>query len=304
MLNAILKGTSGRAPDHLFRRGIGYGVAAIAVLLLAPLAAWTAAGPRVDYSSGRVTIVAEEATLSSVAEQLSKSAGISVYLDRSEEARKVSVDVQAASFEKAMRNLARPLSFAIVSDPDGTVREIRIFRNAGLKESEYRVFAATRPDGVRPLPLPGIAASLPPSARPISSAAGAAASLRPSQPSTIVSPVSEPTGALAGPSRLLTGERALQASIWAAKQMTEAEQVRQNRQVIDDQAQSRNQPTSPGAQKEPTPLPQTSPGILAGQQSQQFSSLAYQQHTVQQTGFNSSVYYQQLIMRQNLRRGQ
>ena len=290
---------------------ISYAVIIVASLLFSPLAAWSAADTRVEFSSGRISVLAEDVTLSSVAAQLSKTAGVSVYLDRSEEARKVSVNVQGASFEKALKSLVYPLNFAIVSDQNGTVTELRIFRNTGLKDSEYHLFAAASPAEVKPVSLPARTAT--------------AAKITGSTPSTLASRSSAPSpstsrsaGALAGPSRLLTGEKAFQANIWATAQMMEAEQVRQNMQVKADQAEMQarelasitaiTQMSGPDSQQANTP-PQTGPGVLAAQQSQQSSASAYQQYASQQSGFNSSVYYQQWLMRQNysfynVRRGQ
>jgi hypothetical protein len=287
-------------------------VVVVAVVLLFPLAGWSAAGARVEFSSGSVSIVAENATLSSVAEQLSKTAGVNVYLDRAEEARNVSVDIQGASFEKGLKNLVYPLNFAIVSDQNGTVTEVRIFKNTGLIESGYRLFAALTPNEAKPVPLPDPTAAA-------SGTGSSAPSPRASQSSAPYPSKSQSTDSLAGPSRLLTGEKAFQANVWTTKQMMEADQVRQNIQVKADQmeAQAREiasvtsmiQTSNPSVQQEQTPLPQTSSGNLAAQQSQQSSALAYQQYASQQTGFNSSIYYQQWMMRENysfynMRRGQ
>jgi hypothetical protein len=280
---------------------------AAVLLLLSPVAVWSAAGARVEFSSGRISITAEDATLASIAEQFSRVVGVRVYLDRSEQARIVSMRVQDASFDKALKTLSYPLNFAIVSDVNGTVTELRIFGHAGLKEGDYRIFSDTKPLEAKLSQFPGRQAAA-------STTGGSTASAEAISAKASAGPESAPAGLLAGASRLLTGERALQTSVWLSKQIMEAEQVRQNMQVKADQADVRskereaalNAPAQsyPGPQKEPTAIPQTGAGVLASEQNQQAASMAYQQHASQQSGFSSSIYYQQWMLRESLRRGQ
>ena len=285
---------------------------ALLLLLLSPAATWSAAGAKVEFSSGRISIVAENATLSSIAEQISKAAGVSVYLDRSQEGRKASADLRDASFEKALKNLVHPLNFVIVSDRNGTVTELRIFKNPGLREGEYRLFAATRPSDDKPVPPPERPPAAPKGSTQVPSAQ---VSLSPSSAASRL----EPSGSLSGTSQLLTGETAFQASIWTNKQIIQAEQRRQNIQVKAQQTElqkaeaasvaSMIQMSSPNVQKEQTPVQQTSSGVLSAQQSQQSSEQAYQQYLSQQRGFSSYTYYQQRMMSQSfsfysMRRGQ
>ena len=304
----------------------------VGLLFVSPLAGW-AATASVDLSSGKISIVSDEAPLSSVADQLSKKAGISIYLDRSAETRKVSVDVRTASLEKAVKSLVHPLNYVIVTDQSGKVTELRIFKNSGLKDSEYRLFAAPRPTEVKAAIASDTSKE---QTRMISSAPGTQSkqgspqTAAPTQ--TAASNVQQPTP-LAGPSSLVTGERAFQSAIWTTKRMMEAEQIRQNMQVKADQAdmQARElasisamtQMSSGNAQQASTHGVQPSSGVPAAQQSQaqtqsvmqssaqqsQTQTQSFMQSSAQSRGFNNYTYYQQRAMRENyslynMRRGQ
>ena len=285
------------------------GAVIVTSLLLSPIIAWSAAGTSVEYSSGRISIVAEDATLSSVAERLSKIAGVTVYLDRAEQTRKVSVDVRSVSLDKAMKALVHPLNFAIVADRGGTVTELRIFRNAGLKESEYRVFAGERTTEARAAaPAPSSVQTL----TAISPAPSVSRPQGPSQPSAqaqVVTSKKQQRISLAGPSPLVTGEKAFQQAIWVTNRMMEAEQVRQSMQVKADQAETQARDAASlthmvqtsNANLQPQNAPQAQPATTtqAAQVSQQVSVQAYQQYSSQQRGFNYNAYYQQQSMRDN-----
>jgi len=307
-------------------------IIAVSLLLVAPLSGW-AATPSVDVSFGQISIVSDEAPLSSVADQLSKKAGISIYLDRSAEAMKVSIDVRTTSLEKALKSLVHPLNYAIVTDRSGKVTELRIFKNSGLKDSEYRLFAATRPSELK---SSSQTETVRDQVETVSSAP--AAQSKPGSPLTAAStriavPNAQQAAPLAGPSILVTGDRAFQYAIWTTKRMMEAEQMRQNIQVKTDQADvqrremasinAMTQMSSGNAQQASPPGVQPSPGVMAAQQDQaqtqsvmqssaqqgQTQTQSLMQSSAQSRGLNNYIYYQQRAMRDNyslynMRRGQ
>jgi hypothetical protein len=289
---------------------------AVSLLFVWPILGW-AATASVDVSSGHISIVSDEAPLSSVADQLSKKAGISIYLDRSAETSKVSVDVRTTSLEKAVKSLAHPLNYVIVTDQSGRVIELRIFKNSGLKDSEYRLFAAPRPSEVKSASHTVTARE---QVRTASSAPGTQSkqgSPQTAAPTQAAAPNVQHVAPLAGPSSLVTGEKAFQYSIWTTKRMMEAEQMRQNMQVKADQADTQEKQAaavttmtqmSANAQQSGTSPQQAAPGAAPAQQSQT-QTQSFMQSSAQSRGLNNYIYYQQRAMRENysvynMRRGQ
>ena len=308
-------------------RGIRIGL--IAFLALLPLIVSAAgspgssSGPTIEQSGGRISIVAEDATLGSIAEELSRKTGITVYLDRTEEKRKVSADVKQLSFEKGVRTLVHPLNYAIVADQHGRITELRIFKNTGTKESAFKVFTGPRTAGAT-------LASAEPS-RQVTPGPASPAKVAAEQVSAVRSSgnTPQPAEGLAGPSARVTGERAFQYSAWVNQRMLEAEQMRQSMRVKADQAEAQERQVaavtamtqaSMSAQQTSAPAPhgppvaqgpQTVQGAQAAMAAQQGQSQtqSFMQSNTQQRGYNNYTYYQQRAMRENIsfynmRRGQ
>lgn len=283
----------------------------LALVAIAPAIASPAASPRVEQSGGRITILADEATLSAVAEELSRKAGVTVYLDRTEEWRKVSADVRQLSFEKGIRALVHPLNYAIVTDRDGRITELRIFKNTGTKENAYKVFAAPRSAEATFASAEPSRQATPVPASPVKVAAQTPSAARSS------SNASQPAEGLAGPSTRVTGERAFQYSVWMNQRMKETEQIQQSLRVRADQVEAQERQMAAvttmtqmttGVQQENTAPPSTLQGAMSTQQGQT-QTQSFMQSSAQQRGFNNYMYYQQRAMRDNysfynMRRGQ
>jgi hypothetical protein len=280
-----------------------------------PLFASGAGSPRIEQSGGRITIVAEEVTLGSIAEELSRKAGITVYLDRSEETRKVSVDVKAISFEKGVKTVVYPLNYAIVADRDGRIIELRIFKNTGTKDNAYKVFAAPKASETQ---VASQVASIEPSRQASAgSAVAAQGSPMPASAPPSSGKTPQPVEGLAGPSALVTGERAFRYNMWVNQRMIEAEQMRQGMRVKADQTEAQERQAaaviamtqiSSNAQQTNVTAPQEMQAAMTVQQGQT-QTQSFMQSSAQQRGFSNYMYYQQRAMRDsysiyNVRRGQ
>lgn len=98
--------------------------------------------------NNRVNIYTENATLSSIVNEINVLTGVTIYLDKSLEEKTISVDIKNASFEKFIKMLTYPLNYVIIRNTRGDIKELRIFKNPGSPDSAYRVFSSSRVDNV------------------------------------------------------------------------------------------------------------------------------------------------------------
>jgi len=218
-------------------------------LLIFPLLSF--ASSSVILKDGRITIQAEGVPILRVAELISKEMGIDVYIDRSEQGRIVNVNIQDMPVEKGLRRLAYPLNYAIFSR-EGKIRELRIFRSAGLKEEGYVVIRGEEAQkDAQPKALEKRSPLLETQARekikPEENALKEKAEVRESY--VQATPV--------------TGEKALAYNIWLNKRLAEMNSIKEQMQIMADKAHE----TIPVVQSNlPTlqiPIPEATPSSPA-----------------------------------------
>jgi len=88
-----------------------------------------------------IDIYAEDEALVSVASEISRVMDIKVYIDRTQEDRKITVDLKGVPLEKGVKMIAYPLNYVIFRDESGNAKELLIFKIPGLTNKQYRFFA-------------------------------------------------------------------------------------------------------------------------------------------------------------------
>ena len=95
----------------------------------------------VTFNNDRINIYADNVSLSSIVDELSRQMSINVYLDKTQAGNNLTVDIRNTSFEKGLKMLTYPLNYVIVRGSQGEIRELRIFKNPGLADNNYKLFA-------------------------------------------------------------------------------------------------------------------------------------------------------------------
>ncbi len=205
----------------------------------------------VTFNNDRINIYADNVSLSSIVDELSRQMSINVYLDKTQAGNNLTVDIRNTSFEKGLKMLTYPLNYVIVRGSQGEIRELRIFKNPGLADNNYKLFAHVNTVASSQKTEDG---ALRPEVRgQRSEDRGQRTEVRGQEPAissqqqVSSSPKLETRNSKleTASSEPVTGERALNYGMWAVKRMMAYEAVREQEQVRADQMESAKKEMAP-----------------------------------------------------------
>jgi len=96
---------------------------------------------KINFNKNMMDVYADDAALSSIASEVSRALDIKIFIDRTQENRKISVDFKGVPLEKGIKMIAYPLNYVIFRDAKGNATELLIFKTPGLNQGQYSVFA-------------------------------------------------------------------------------------------------------------------------------------------------------------------
>lgn len=183
----------------------------------------------ITINNTNIDFTSENATLSAIATEISRSMGIKVYLDKSQENRKVSVDLKGVPFEKGIKMIAYPLNYVIFRDAGNNVKELLIFKTQGLNQGQYRIFAGEKTQ------VEGEGDRLPAAAKGTKKKEVSKANTGFLNNGKIKKDDEANERKSDGSDTIvLTGDRGFEIGIWVTKRMQEAETLRAQKQVEAD----------------------------------------------------------------------